>query len=72
MKIDERYINTNKTAKAAYLEIDSCYAYKCPICGEIIYMQDLTEKEEHSIEKGETVYYQCDFCDTITEVTCED
>ena len=64
--------NTSQTAYAFYSELDSSYMYECPICGEIQLMSDLTEREEGYLQKGTGVYYQCDFCDTITEVTYED
>ena len=64
--------NTSQTAYAFYSELDSSYMYECPICGEIQEMSDLTEREEANFKKGNSVYYECDFCEAITEVTCED
>lgn len=71
MKLKTTY-TASQTATASYSELDSSYMYECPICGEIQLMSDLTEREEGYLQKGSSVYYQCDFCDTITEVICED
>jgi len=71
MKLKETHITENK-AIASYIELDSSYQYKCPICGEIQEMIDLTEREEANFKKGDSVYYECEFCEAITEVTCGD
>lgn len=71
MKLKETHMTENK-AIASYIELDSSYQYKCPICGEIQEMYDLTEREEANFKKGDSVYYECDFCEAITEVTCEE
>lgn len=71
MKLKEAYPTENKGV-AYYIELDSSYQYECPICREIQDMYDLTEREESHLRKGDSIYYECDFCKTITEVTCGD
>lgn len=55
-----------------YDPYEGCFYYICPNCGLEQEMKDLTVREEGDLEKGEPVYYQCDTCETIAEVTYED
>ncbi len=59
-------------AISKYDSYEGCFYYICPNCGLEQDMKDLTVREEGDLEKGESVYYQCDTCETITEVTYED
>lgn len=61
-------VRQENNVTAHYCDYDGCFYYVCPNCGLEQNMTDLTNKEEHELELGEPVYYQCDTCEEIAKV----
>lgn len=75
MKIKENLtevIPKENKVTSHYDSYEGCFYYICPNCGLEQEMKDLTIREESNLEKGNAIYYQCNSCETIAEVTYED